>query len=87
MSDFEKHIPDDAAMIEEWPDPDEDYDTDDDFDDYDDVPIAHDYEVKFMFRDATPEQLDSISRYLFDLLSKELGINYGNLEELEITED
>ena len=86
MSDFEKRIPDDP-MIEEWPEPDEDYDTDDDFDDFEDDLIAHDYEVKFMVRNATPEQLDSISRYLFDLISKELGIPYDNLEELEIEED
>lgn len=86
MTDFEKRIPDEP-MIEEWPEPDDYVDDEGDWDDFDDTPVAHDYEVKFMLRDATPEQLDSISRHLFDLIAQELGVSYDNLEELEITED
>lgn len=86
MTDFEKRTKDEAAMIEEWPEPD-DY-VDDEEDDWDDdAPVARDYVVKFMVRGASAEQLDSINRYLFEAIAQELGIPYNNLEELEIEED
>lgn len=84
-NDFERRIPDEP-MIEEWPDPEEYEDAEDVWDDYEDEGPM-DYEVKFKLRHASVEQLNSISRYLFEVISKEFAIDYDQLEELEIEED
>jgi hypothetical protein len=84
MSDFEKRIPDEAAMIDEWPDPNDDYELEDeDFEDEEPV----DYVVKFTIRAATGDEVSDISKYLFELLAKELDIPYDKFEDLEIEED
>lgn len=83
MSDFEKRNT--TPMIEEWPEPDTIQD--DDEWDTEEPPTAYSYEVKFRVSCATQEQIDSISRYLFDAIAKELAIPYEQLEDLEIEED
>ena len=91
MADFEKRIPEDDPIVEEWPDPDdtyEDEEDEDDWDDYVDEPEGpQDYEVKFKLIGATEEEVRTISRYLFDAITKELEIPYAKLEDLEIEED
>jgi hypothetical protein len=92
MTDFENRIPEDEAMVDEWPNPEEDYmgdyDDEDDWDDYADEPEGPmDYEVKFKLKGATEEEVRTISRYLFDAIVKELEIHYSKLEDLEIEED
>jgi hypothetical protein len=91
MTDFEKRIPEDETMIEEWPNPEEDYggdyDDEDDWDDYVDDEGPQDYEVKFKLKGVTEEEVNTISRYLFDAITKELEISYDKLEGLEIEED
>lgn len=92
MADFEKRIPDENPLVDEWPNPEEDYGGDydraDDWDDYIDEPEGpQDYEVTFKLKDATEEEVRTISRYLFDAIAKELEIPYTKLEDLEIEED
>jgi hypothetical protein len=92
MSDFEQRIPEDDHMIEDWPDPDDGFvaDHEEDWDDYyndEDDDTLPNYNVSFRLSGATPEQVDAINRYLFDAISKELGIQHEQLEYLEIEED
>lgn len=90
MTDFEKRTKDEAAMIEEWPDPKNNYEVDedeDDWDDYVDVPESQDFEVKFKLRGATEEEVSCIARYLFEAITNELEIPYDKLDDLEIEED
>lgn len=92
MTDFENRIPEDEAMIEEWPNPEEDYmgdyDNEDDWDDYTDEPEGPmDYAVRFKLVGATEEEVSDISRYLFRIIEKELKIHYSKLVDLEIEED
>ena len=91
MTDFENRIPEDEAMVDEWPNPEEDYmgdyDDEDDWDDYVDDEGPQDYEVKFKLKGATEEEVRTISRYLFEAIEKELEIPYTKLEDLEIEED
>ena len=80
----------DDHIVEDWPDPEDDYeeeDDEDDWDDYADDEGPQDYEVKFKLLGATEEEVRTISRYLFDAISKELEIPYTKLEDLEIEED
>ncbi len=81
----------DDHIVDEWPNPEEDYggdyDNEDDWDDYVDDEGSQDYEVKFKLLGATEEEVRTISRYLFDAISKELEIPYTKLEDLEIEED
>lgn len=81
----------DDHIVEDWPEPgdpeDEDYEDEDDWDDYVDDEGPQDYEVKFKLLGATEEEVRTISRYLFDAISKELEIPYTKLEDLEIEED
>jgi hypothetical protein len=65
MTDFENRIPEDEAMVDEWPNPEEDYmgdyDDEDDWDDYADEPEGPmDYEVKFKLKGATEEEVRTI---------------------------
>ena len=83
MSDFEKRNST-GPMLEEWPDPDDDFEVEDE-DWEEEEPV--DYIVKFTLRGATAEEVSSISKYLFELLEKELGVSYDKLEDLEIEED
>ena len=79
----------DDHIVEDWPDPeDEDYEDEDedDWDDYADDEGPQDYEVKFKLLGATEEEVRTISRYLFDAITKELEIPYTKLEDLEIEE-
>ena len=91
MGDFEKRIPDET-MIDEWPNPEEDYggayDSEDDWDDFDDQDenVLNDYDVTFRLVGATTEEVNAISRYLFDAIIKELDIHPDKLERLEIEE-
>ena len=91
MPDFEQRIPEDDHMIEDWPDPDDGLiaDHEEDWDDYydDEEESLPNYNVSFRLRGATPEQVDSINRYLFEAIAKELGITFEQLEYLEIEED
>lgn len=89
MADFEKRIPDENPLVDEWPNPEEDYGGDyDREDDWDDYPEGlQDYEVTFKLKDATEEEVRTLSRYLFDAITKELEIPYTKLEDLEIEED
>ena len=92
MPDFEQRIPEDDHMIEDWPDPDEgliaDHEEDwDDFYDEEEEESLPNYIVSFRLRSATPEQVDSINRYLFEAITKELGIPFEQLDCLEIEED
>ena len=78
----------DDHIVEDWPDPeDEDYEDEDDWDDYVDDEGPLDYEVKFKLRGATEEEVRTISRYLFEAITKELEIPYEKLDDLEIEED
>lgn len=81
----------DDHIVDEWPNPEEDYmgdyDDEDDWDDYVDDEGPQDYEVKFKLLGATEEEVRTISRYLFDAIAKELEIPYTKLEDLEIEED
>ena len=78
----------DDHIVEDWPDPeDEDYEDEDDWDDYADDEGPQDYEVKFKLLGATEEEVRTISRYLFDAITKELEIPYTKLEDLENEED
>ena len=78
----------DDHIVEDWPDPeDEDYEDEDDWDDYADDEGPQDYEVKFKLLGATEEEVRTISRYLFDAITKELEIPYTKLEDLKIEED
>jgi len=87
MSDFEKRIPEDETMVEEWPEPD-DYDDKDEWDDYEEEPEElQDYEIRFKAKGLTAEEVKWISRYLFDAIEKELEISCSKLEDLEIEED
>ena len=91
MDDFEKRIPDET-MIDDWPNPEEDYggayDREDDWDVYEDVGDGtKDYEVTFKLVGATDEEVNAISHYLFDAIVKELDIHPDKLERLEIEED
>ena len=87
MTDFEKRIPEDETIVEDWPDPD-DYDNEEDDLDYyleDDSPT--DFEVRFKLTGATADEIDWISRYLFDVVSKHLSIPIEKFDGLEIEED
>lgn len=88
MTDFEKRIPDEP-MVEDWPEPDEYEDEDeDDRDDYaedDEGPM--DYEIKFKLIGATEAEINWISRYMFEALSKEFEIDLSKFDDLEIEED
>lgn len=85
MNDFEQRIPDDEAMVEDWPDP---TDYDDDETDFDAEPeYPRDYEIRFKAERLTQTEVDWINRYLFDVISKELEISYSKLSGLEIEED
>lgn len=78
----------DDHIVEDWPDPeDEDYEDEDDWDDYVDDEGPQDYEVKFKLLGATEEEVRTISRYLFEAITKELEIPYSKLDDLEIEED
>lgn len=79
----------DDHIVEDWPDPveDEDYEDEDDWDDYVDDEGPQDYEVKFKLLGATEEEVRTISRYLFDAITKELEIPHEKLDDLEIEED
>jgi hypothetical protein len=78
----------DDHIVEDWPDPeDKDYEDEDDWDDYADDEGPQDYEVKFKLLGATEEEVRTISRYLFEAISKELEIPYSKLDDLEIEED
>lgn len=89
MTDFEKRIPDEETIVEDWPEPDEYEDEDeDDWDDYaedDEGPM--DYEIKFKLIGATEAEINWISRYMFEALSKELEIDLSKFDDLEIEED
>jgi hypothetical protein len=87
MNDFEKRIPEDETIVEDWPEPD-DYDDEDEWDDYEEEPEGpQDYEIRFKAKGLTAEEVSWISRYLFDAIEKELEIPYSKLEDLEIEED
>lgn len=89
MSDFEKRIPDEP-MIEEWPEPKDEYeDEDDDGWDYylDDTNGTANYEVRFKLTGVTVDEMNWISRYLFEVASKHLTIPIEKFAELEIEED
>lgn len=87
MTDFEKCIPEDETMVEDWPDPDDNED-DDDWDyEVDDSNEPKDYEVRFKVNGATTEEINWLSRYLFATISKELSIPHEKLDDLEIEED
>lgn len=80
----------DDHIVEDWPDPEDDYeeeDDEDDWDDYADDEGPQDYEIKFKLKGATEEEVRTISRYLFEAIEKELEIPYTKLEDLEIEED
>lgn len=86
MTDFEKRIPDDDTIVEDWPEP-EDYEDEDDWDDYADADGPKDYEVKFKLLGATDAEVNTVSRYLFDAIIKELSISPDKLKLLELGED
>lgn len=84
MTDFEKRIPEDGAMIEEWPDPFES----DEEEDYEEEPEGpKDYEVRFKVRGLSDKEVDWLSRFLFEMASSVLDIPYEKFDELEIEED
>lgn len=92
MADFENRIPEDETIIEEWPNPEEDYggayDHEDDWSDYEEAEdTTLDYEITFKAKNLTSEEVRTLSRYLFDAIEKELDIPYTKLEDLEIEED
>lgn len=87
MTDFEKRIPEDDTMIEDWPEPEDEYEDDDLDYQIDDSKEPKNYEVSFKVAGATLEEIDWISRYLFDTIAKNLSIPYEKLEDLEIEED
>lgn len=75
-------------MVDNWPNPEEDYQGDyDREDDWEETEEPLDYEIKFKAKGLTREELNSISRYLFEAIAKELEVPYEKLEELEIEED
>ena len=87
MTDFEKRH-EDATIIEEWPNPESDYEDEDDWDyEVDDSNEPKNYEVKFKVTGATVDEINWISRYLFAIISKELSIPHEKLDDLEIEED
>ena len=85
MTDFNKHRREDDPMIEEWPNPEDDYEDEDDWDDTQEEP--KDYEVRFKVRGFTDEEVQTLSRYLFEAIANELGLPYEKLDDLEIEED
>lgn len=90
MADFERRIPEE--LVDDWPNPEEDYggayDADDDWDDFEEeTEEPQDYEIRFKAKGLTSQEVAWISRYLFDAISKELEIPYDKLEDLEIEED
>ena len=88
MTDFEKRVPDEETMVEEWPDPADDYEDEEDWEDYEEEPEGPmDYEVRFKLKGATEDEINWISRYMFEALSKELEIPFEKFEDLEIEED
>jgi len=82
MTDFEKRIPEDETMIEEWPEPDYE---EDDYEEEEEELL--DYEIRFKAKGLTAEEARTLSRYLFDAIEKELEIPYSKLEDFEIEED
>lgn len=62
-------------------------DTYEDEDDLDAEPELNDYEIKFCAKGLTADEIGSISKYLFEAIEKELGIDYSKLCEMEIEED
>ena len=70
---------------EDWDDYADGYEEDED--DISDEPELNDYEIKFCAKGLTADEIGSISKYLFEAIEKELGIDYSKLCEMEIEED
>lgn len=75
-----------TEVNEDWDDYSDGYEEDED-DDISDEPEFNDYEIKFKAKGLTDDEIGSISKYLFEAIEKELGIDYSKLCEMEIEED
>lgn len=82
MSEFEKNLTEEETMIEDWPDPEDEEEAD--------IPKIEgpkDYEISFKAKGLTAREVDTLSRYLFEAIDKELEISYSKFERLLIDED
>ena len=84
MTDFEKGIPEDDTMIEEWPEP---YESDDE-DDYDEEPEGpKDYIISFTMKGISKDDIGWISRHFFEVMASAMNIPQDKFDELNIEED